>query len=86
MPLLFDDTLDDVENEFKKFENLNEFIAEVPWVNVNPNSVNEIQYDDHSFKQTVPDFMNHVALSRTTSKQIWRGRKEKDLKVLKVWC
>ena len=83
LPLLFDDTLNDVENEFKKFENMNEFIAKVPWVNVNPDSVNEIQYDDHSFKQTVPDFMNHATRSLTTSKQIWKGKKGKDLKVWK---
>ena len=79
------DTLDDVENEFKKFEKLNEFIAKVPWINVNLDSVNDIQYDDQSFKQTVSDFMNHATVPRTTLKQIWRERKEKYLKVLKVW-
>ena len=79
------DTLDDVENEFKKFEKLNEFIAKVPWIKVNPESVNDIQYDDQSFKQTVSDFMNHATVPRTTLRQIWRERKEKYLKVLKVW-
>lgn len=79
------DTLDDVENEFKNFEKLNEFIAKVPWINVNPDSVNDIQYDDQSFTQTVSDFMNHANVPRTTLKQIWREWKEKYLKVLKVW-
>ena len=79
------DTLDDVENEFKKFEKLNEFIAKVPWINVNPDSVNDIQYDDQSFTQTVSDFMSHANVPRTTLKQIWREWKEKYLKVLKVW-
>ena len=79
------DTLDDVENEFKKFEKLNEFIAKVPWINVNPDSVNDIQYDDQSFTQTVSDFMNHANVPCTTLKQIWREWKEKYLKVLKVW-
>ena len=79
------DTLDDVENEFKKFEKLNEFIAKVPWINVNPDSVNDIQYDGQSFTQTVSDFMNHANVPRTTLKQIWREWKEKYLKVLKVW-
>lgn len=84
-PLLFDDMLDDIENKFKKFENLNEFIAKVPWVYVNPKRVSEIQYDDYTFKQTVPDFMNHATLSHSTTKQIWRERKEKEIKVLNVW-
>ena len=79
------DTLDDVENEFKNFEKLNEFIPKVPWINVNPDSVNDIQYDDQSFTQTVSDFMNHANVPRTTLKQIWREWKEKYLKVLKVW-
>ena len=85
LPLLFDDMPHDTENEFKKFENLNEFLAKVPWVNVNPNSVSEIQYDDYSFKQIVPDFMNHATLSHPTSKQVLRERKEKEMKVLNVW-
>ena len=52
----------------------------------NPDSVKEIQYDDHSFKQTATDFMNLATLSRTTSKQMWREKKEIDLRVLNVWC
>lgn len=70
----------------KKCEKLNEFTARVPWVNVNPDSIKEIQYNDHSFKQTVTDFMNHTTLSCTSSKQIWKGKKEIDLGVLNVWC
>ena len=70
----------------KKCEKLNEFTARAPWVNVNPDSIKEIQHNDNSFKQTVTDFMNHTTLSRTSSKQIWREKKEIDLGVLNVWC
>ena len=78
LPLLFDDMLHDTENEFKKFENLNEFIAKLPQVNVNPKSVSEVRYDDYPFKQTVPDFMNDATLSHPTSKQIWREERKRN--------
>ena len=48
--LLEDDTLEDTKNQFKKLSNLDEFVSEAPYVNVNPDNVYDIPDDYDSFE------------------------------------
>ena len=58
LPLLFNHILDDADNQFETYPELDDFVRDVPFVNVDSSKVNEIPGDDQAFKDQLNLFRN----------------------------
>ena len=64
--LLQDQTLEDADSRFKHYPDLDKFVNDASWVDVDPSFVTEIPGDEKSFKEQQDSLINNIEYLKST--------------------